>query len=66
MRESNFPAGWDERRVREVIRHYESQTEGEAIAEDEAAFDSDRETFVAVPNELLPEVRQLIARHQSS
>lgn len=35
-RESGFPAGWDEARVRQVLGYYEHQTE-EAIAEDEAA-----------------------------
>ena len=32
----NFLPGWDEKRVQAVIRHYESQTEDEAVAEDEA------------------------------
>lgn len=35
---NNFPPGWDEERVRRLIHHCESQTEAEAIAEDEAAF----------------------------
>ena len=35
---NNFPPGWDEERVRRLVHHYESQTEAEAIAEDEAAF----------------------------
>lgn len=33
---NEFPAGWDEARVRDVIEHYENQTEDEAVAEDEA------------------------------
>lgn len=36
--ENQFPAGWDEARVRSVIDHYENQTEDEAVAEDEAAL----------------------------
>ena len=35
-----FPPGWDEDRVQRVLKHYESQSEAEAVAEDEAAFDS--------------------------
>lgn len=35
----NFPPGWDEERVRRVLAHYEEQTEAEAVAEDEAAFE---------------------------
>lgn len=37
--ENQFPPGWDEARVREVIEHYEHQSEDEAVAEDEAARD---------------------------
>ena len=33
----NFPAGWDEERVRDVLAHYEDQTEDEQFAEIEAA-----------------------------
>jgi hypothetical protein len=39
MKESHFPPGWDEARVQRVLRHYERQSEEEAVAEDEAAFD---------------------------
>lgn len=35
MRQGDFPAGCDEERVRQVIAHYEQQTEDEAVAEDE-------------------------------
>ena len=35
---NRFPKGWDKARVREVLEHYESQTEEEARAEDEAVF----------------------------
>jgi hypothetical protein len=37
--ENQFPPGWDEARVREVIEHYENQREDEAVAEDEDALD---------------------------
>jgi hypothetical protein len=35
-----FPRGWDEARVRKVLAHYEKQTEDDAIAEDEAAYEA--------------------------
>lgn len=35
---SKFPKGWDEKRVRKILAHYEKQTEEEAVPEDEAAF----------------------------
>jgi len=64
MKQADFPPGWDEERVRRVIAQYEQQTEEEAVAEDEAAFESSTETFIEVPNELLPAVRELLAKHK--
>lgn len=31
MKQSKFPPGWDEARVRRLLEHYEEQTEGEAV-----------------------------------
>lgn len=63
MKQSKFPPGWDEERVRGVLKHYNEQTEEEAVAEDEAAFENRTQTAMEVPNELVPTVRELIARH---
>jgi len=60
-----FPTGWDEERVRKVLEHYEVQTEEEAVAEDEAAFDDPDQTIMEIPNALVPAVRELIARHKA-
>lgn len=57
-----FPAGWDETRVRKVIAHYKKQTEDVAVAEDEAAYRNRKQTVMIVPTELVPAIRQLIAR----
>jgi hypothetical protein len=65
MSQTNLPADWDEDRVRKVLNHYEEQTEEEATAEDEAAFTDKDQTFMEIPNDLLPEIRSLIARHQT-
>ena len=46
MRQNTFPPGWDEKRVQRVLAHYESQTEGEAIAEDEAAYEQEGQTIM--------------------
>ncbi len=43
MKQSRFPPGWDEERVRRVLEHYENQTD-----EDEAAFESTTETIMEV------------------
>ena len=66
MKKSEFPPGWDEARVGSVLAYYEQQSEEEAVAEDEAAYESSTETFVEVPNELLPAVRELIAKHKGN
>jgi hypothetical protein len=64
MSQSRFPPGWDEDRVRRVLAHYEQQTPEEAVAEDEAAFEEHDDTVMKVPHNLVPAVRQLIAKHQ--
>ena len=64
MKQSRFPPGWDDARVQRVLAHYETQTEAEAVAEDEAAFDAPDQTLVGVPRELVPAVRELIAKHR--
>lgn len=50
--------------MKRVIDHYESQTEEEAVAEDEAAYEQQGETLMEVPDELVPVVRKLIATHR--
>lgn len=62
MRKPKFPPGWDEERVQRVLGHCETQTEEEAIAEDEAAYEDPGQTTMAIPNDLVPAVRQLLAR----
>ncbi|MBU0735478.1 MAG: hypothetical protein ABIE47_10000 [Pseudomonadota bacterium] len=61
-KKTNFPPGWDESRVKRVLEHYESQSEYEALAEDEAAYEDSNQTFMEIPNELVPVVRELIAK----
>jgi len=65
MTTTRFPKGWDEKRVRRVLAHYEQQSEAEALAEDEAAFEDKAQTFMEVPKRLVPAIRQLIAKQQA-
>lgn len=65
MKKNRFPPGWDEVRVQRVLAHYEEQTELEAIAEDEAAFEDPTQTVMEVPTALVPTIRELIAKHQA-
>jgi hypothetical protein len=62
MSAQKFPLGWDEARVRDVLAHYENQSEDEQFAEIEAALASEEVTLMAVPSALVPDVRALIAR----
>jgi hypothetical protein len=62
MKEQKFPPGWDEERMRQVLAHYERQTEDEQLTEIEAASEAEGITLVAVPTELVPEVLALSAR----
>ena len=62
MNQNDFPDGRDETRVRKVLVHYEEQSQDEALAEDEAGVAS-AETVMNVPHDLVPQVRELIARH---
>ena len=64
-KQSAFPPGWDEDRVRRVMAHYEEQTEEEAVAEDEAALEDKAQTLMKVPNDLVPTIRQLIAKRRA-
>jgi len=64
MKQSKFPSGWDENRVKQVLEHYETQSEVEAVAEDEATFEAPDLTVMEIPTELVPEVRELIAKHK--
>jgi hypothetical protein len=64
MTENRFPEGWNEDRVRRVLDHYESQTEDEGLAEDEAAYEEQTQSFIQVPVQLVPLVRDLIAKHK--
>jgi len=66
MKQPRLPQGWDEERVRRVLTHYEEQTEEEAVAEDEAMFAEPSQTVMEVPTELVPAIRELIAKHRRS
>ena len=57
-----FPEGWDEVRVQRLLEHYESLTEDEAVAEDEAGFEDTTWTVMEIPNELVPSVRALLSK----
>lgn len=65
MTDRHFPPGWDEERVRRVLAHYETQTEEEAVAEDERAFEEAGRAVIEIPIELMPVIREVIAQYQA-
>jgi hypothetical protein len=67
MSEQKFPPGWDAERVKRVLAHYEGLSQEEQAAEDEeAAREQSGQAVIAVPEELLPAIRQLLATHKSA
>ena len=66
MKPPGFPKGWDERRVSELLAHYETQSEEEAVVEDDAISLDPGQTVMEIPSRLVPAVRELIARHEET
>ena len=44
-----FPPSWNEHRIQKVIKHYDSQSDEDALSEDEAADEHDGQTMMEVP-----------------
>ncbi len=63
---TKFPEGWDDARVKRVLEHYETQSEDQAVAEDEAAIEQKDQTLMEVPSDLVPAVRELIAKRKKA
>jgi hypothetical protein len=64
MTKQKYPKGWDEDKIRALAEHYDNQTDEEAIAELDAAVNAEDRTLMMVPPELVPTIRELIAKHQ--
>ena len=63
MSRRKLPTGGSEDKVQRVLNHYEHQTEDEAVAEDAAGLEPPA-TVMNVPRDLVPKVRELIAKRQ--
>ena len=70
----NLPVGWSDGQLRDILDHYENQSEDEAIIELEEAEDvdppydlgEDAGEWIEVPKELVPKVRELINKAQTA
>ena len=56
-----YPPGWNQDKVQRVIDYYENLTDEEAAVEFDSPETPGTVTMVAVPTELLPAVRALLA-----
>ena len=65
-KKQNYPRGWNEKRVREVIAYYDKQTEEEELAEYEAGMQLEGLRVMLVPAELVPEVNRLIQQRRGA
>ena len=65
MTDTKYPPGWDEERVKRVLAHYDQQSDDEAVAEDEATYESTTHTAMEVPVDLVPAVRELLAKRRA-
>jgi hypothetical protein len=63
-KKSEYPPGWDQRRVQDLLDHYDRQTDDEAAAEHEAALSRPDHTLMEIPTELVPAVREIITEHE--
>ncbi|MFQ5673124.1 MAG: hypothetical protein ACE5G9_08515 [Nitrospinales bacterium] len=66
MKQSKLPPGWDPERVKRAPAHYESQSEEEALAKDEAELEAPGQTVMQISTDLVPAVRELIAKHTAA
>lgn len=58
-----FPPGWSRARVRALLNRYEGQSALEALAEDEAAYETPGHTALVVPTALAGMLVQIVARY---
>ena len=63
---NRFPPGWNDARVQRLLNHYDTQSDIEAVAEDEAAYRSTTTTVMKIPVKLVPAVRALLAKRRAS
>jgi len=65
MSHSRYPRGWDQGRVKRLLEHYDSLSDDEAVAGDEASWENTTSTTMEVPVDLVPTVRELIAKRRA-
>lgn len=64
-RQARLPKGWTLKDVEDVCKYYDSQTEEEGAAEIEEMLKEGISTYMTVPDELVPQVRKMIAEYEA-
>ena len=64
MKKNQFPKGWNEKKVQQVLAHYERQSDDEALIEDEHALSKKQSVSVEIPVELMPLIREILAQYK--
>lgn len=64
MKKNQFPKGWNEKKVQQVLAHYEKQSDEEAVIEDERTLTEKQSVTVQVPVELMPLIREILAQYK--
>ena len=59
---NRYPKGFNRQKVEALIAHYENQNDDDAIAEAAAAQHGATYRMMAIPVELIPEVKKLLAK----
>jgi len=59
---NRYPKGLNRKKVEALIAHYENQSDDEAIAEVDAAQRGSAYRMMAIPLELVPDVKKLLAK----
>jgi len=61
-----YPAGWDYRRARAVADHYDRLKDQTVLDDATVAKVSVASVWMEIPQDLVPAIRKLIARHRKS
>ena len=65
-KKQRLPAGWTEKRIRELAAHHDHETEEEQAEEIDAAMSKKGHTVMVVPTKLVPVIQALIARKRGA
>lgn len=64
MNQQEYPRGWDLERAKRLAEYYDNLSEEDQVAEDEAAaHNREGQVVIAVREDSLPAIRQLLAGH---